>query len=830
MTNFLQDLIYGFRLLLKKPGFTAVAALSLALGIGANTVVFSLINGLLLREFGYQDPDRIVFVFTHPKDRPENQGGIYGTDFFALREQMQSFSAIGGQWGGLNQSVGADAMGAAERISGQTVTPGFFTVLGVPPLMGRPFNEEEAQVNNQAKVMVISEGYWRRRFAAAPDILGRSLRLDGEPYTIIGVMPGGFEFFSTDTDYWLPAPLTTSMLESPAQGLQTIARLKPGVTIEQAQAEMTAYAAQRAIADPGRNKDRTNTVMTLQQGAYGSLSGALFLLQGSVAFVLLIGCANVAGLLLARAASRRTEIAVRTAIGASRMRVVRQLITESIPLAALGGVAGIGVAWVGLRLFVAYSPTGFLPLDEFTLDGRTLGFAALVSLATALVFGIVPALQTSKADLSSSLKETTRGGSDAAARQHIRSGLVVVQVALAMVLLIGAGLMINSFLRMRNNPLGGRTGGLLTFELSFSQNEAIKLVGRFRGSGLWNVNPMLEQTYTRVLERMRVLPGAKMVAAAAIRPYSGSFGTGFLKEGQSQAEQPVQGQNTSYNAITTQYFKALDVPMVQGRDFTEQDIASAPMVAIVNESMARKYWPEGAVGKTMKLDIVPGDPPRQIVGVVKDIRLGQWEREMRPAVYIPYRQQTEAWPGPPWNVRARMAYIIRTDGKPEALVTAMRNALSELEPNRAALEVATVEQYLAEQVEYDRLYMSLLVIFGGIAVVLAAIGIYGVMAYAVAERTREIGIRMSLGASQGTVFALVARRAAILIGAGVVLGIGGAYALTRLLADQLFEVTPTDPPTYAAVSALLALVAAAACVVPTRRAVSVDPTVALRYE
>jgi predicted permease len=404
MTKFVQDFTYGFHMLLRRPGFTAIAALSLALGIGANTVVFSLINGLLLRQLGYPEPNRLVWIWAYPANHPEQSGSLFGSDFLALRDQNQVFSSIGGQWIDRPSTVGAEENGEpAERITGQQVTPGFFPTLGVNPLLGRTFTEEEDAVGNTAHVMVLSFDYWQRRFNGSNEVLGKTLRLDGEITTIIGVMPRRFGFFSEKTDFWSPVPLTRTVLDSAGFGLATIGRLKPGVSMKQAEAQIAGFGAQRALADPGRDKVRANRIENLQEGAYGDLRSPLLLLQGAVAFVLLIGCANMAGLLLARAASRRTEIAVRTAIGASRGQVVRQLVTETIPLALVGGVLGVMLAWGGLRLFVAYAPSGFLPLTEFALDATTLGFAAAVAIATSLVFGIVPALQASKTDLVSSL-------------------------------------------------------------------------------------------------------------------------------------------------------------------------------------------------------------------------------------------------------------------------------------------------------------------------------------------------------------------------------------------------------------------------------------------
>ncbi|MBV9742122.1 MAG: FtsX-like permease family protein, partial [Acidobacteriia bacterium] len=549
--------------------------------------------------------------------------------------------------------------------------------------------------------------------------------------------------------------------------------------------------------------------------------------------VLLIGCANVAGLLLARAASRRTEIAVRTAIGAGRWRIIRQLITESLPLSLLGGALGILFAWGGLKLFIAAAPPGFPRLSELSLDPTVLGFTAAVAVLTALVFGIVPAIQASKADLVGSLKESGRSGTDGAARQHLRSALVALQIAMALVLLIGAGLMINSFVRIERNPLGADPKNLLTFDFRFARDEAIKPVARYRNQGLWEVNPKTTQTFQRVFERLQTLPGVLSVAGASTPPLAGSLGMGFWIEGRSQTPGPggMAPQSAGYIAVTQNYFSTLKAPVVQGRDFNDRDTAAAPFVAVINETMAKKFWPnESPIGKQIRLDYVPNEPVREIVGVIRDIRMSLQQKQFSPCIYVPYRQQTPRWMGAGYGLRAGMFFILRTAGKPMALAESVRRAVAEVDPDRPVANIRTVEENLDRQVQYVHLYVLLLGIFGTIAAVLAAIGIYGVMAFAVAERTREIGIRMALGASANDVFRLVVLRALILLAIGLTLGLAGSFALTRYLSSALYEVKATDPPTFATVSLLLALVAMAACLIPTRRAVSINPSMALRYE
>jgi len=833
MTTTWQDIVYGFRMLLRKPGFTIVAALSLALGIGANTLIFSLINTTLLRPLPYADPDRLVEVWSVPKDHKDQRNWVTAYNLLAFRERAKSFEAMGGTREQVC-NIGSDQYGQPpERVDCENMMPSMFTTLRIKPMLGRVLAEDENPVDSPAPVLLISESFWKRHFNRDPNVVGKALRVDGLVKTVIGVMPKNFYLFDDQADFWTPMNWTHTEMASMQYALGTMARLKPGVSIRQAQAEMESLAAQQAAADPVRNKNLGVKLQSMADALYGDLRSPLLLLQGAVALVLLIGCANVAGLLLARAASRRTEIAVRTAIGAGRWRIIRQLVTESLPLSLLGGALGVLFAWGGLKLFIAAAPPGFPRLSELSLDLTVLGFTAGVAVLTALVFGIVPAIQASKADLVGSLKESGRSGTDGVARQHLRSALVTLQIAMALVLLIGAGLMINSFVRIERNPLGADPKNLLTFDFRFARDEAIKPVARYRNQGLWEVNPKTTQTFQRVFERLKTVPGASSVAGASTPPLSGSLGMGFWIEGRSAVPGPdgMAPQSASYIAVTQNYFSTLKSPVVQGRDFDDRDTAAAPFVAVINETMAKKFWPnESPIGKQIRLDYVPDEPLREIVGVVRDIRMSLQQRQFSPCIYVPYLRQTPRWMGAGYGLRAGMYFIIRTAGKPMAMAESVRRAVVEVDPDRPVADMRTVEQYLDRQVQYVHLYVLLLGIFGTIAAVLAAIGIYGVMAFAVAERTREIGIRMALGASANDIFRLVVLHALILLAIGLTLGLAGSFALTRYLANQLYGVTATDPATFASVSVGLVLVALLASLIPTRRAVSVDPTVALRYE
>jgi putative ABC transport system permease protein len=840
MYTVLQDAVYGFRMLLKKPGFTAIAALSLALGIGANTVIFSLINTTLLRPLGFSHPDRLVVVWTVPLQHKDQRNGVNGSTYFYFRDKSESYEAFGA-FNGSIKNLGAEKDGAsAERLDEETFTPSMFRVIGVQPQLGRIFTDAEDQIDNDAPVVLISDRFWRRHFSGDRNVIGKTLILDKAPTTIIGVMPAGFNFFDDEADLFGPQPIGHLQAQSKQGFLVAIGRLKPGVSMRQAQAEADGLAAQLAAADPERNKGNGTQIQSLQEAAYGNFRSPLLILQGAVGFVLLIGCANVAGLLLARAASRRTEIAIRTALGADRWRTVRQLLTESLPLSILGGIIGIFLSWAGLKTFVAAAPPNFPRLNEIRVDASVFGFTALIVLLTAVIFGIFPAFQASKPDLVNSLKESGRGGTDTVVRQRLRSALVTVQIALSLVLLVGAGLMINSFVRVEKQNLGADPKGLISFDFRFPQGEAIKPFSRYRGMGVWDVSPATTATFQRVLERMEGLPGVVSAAGISEPPMvGGGISMPFLLEGHpappatsdSGPNSQDQGQTARYFAVTPAYFSTMKIPMLRGRDFTVQDNPAASPVIAINQTLARRYFPnEDPIGKRLTLDFVPNEQPRQIVAVVGDVTINRLQPKELSIVYVPYTQQTPKWMGPYWSDRAGMFFILRTAGKPESIVPAMRRAVAEVDPNKPAGNIRTVEDYLDRQVQNLRMYILLLGIFGVVAAILSAIGIYGVMAYSVAERTREIGIRVALGAGGDDVLSLIARQAAIVISIGLILGLAGSFALTRLLKSALVGVTATDPATYTAVSLALVTVAVLACLVPSRRAIAVDPNTALRYE
>jgi putative ABC transport system permease protein len=819
-------------MLLKKPGFTLVAALSLGLGIGANATIFSIINATLLSDLPYPEANRLMVLWTAPLNRPGIRNNVTARNYLAWKDRSQSFQSMGGL-NGFPSNLGAERDGSpAERLDGEHFSYSMWDVLGVQPALGRVFTKDEDQDGNPAPVMVLSYPFWQRRFAGDPNVLGRKVLLDNQETTIIGVMPKGFDFANSTTDFWAPLGITPQQMTSTASFLLISGRLKPGVSMQQAQAEMDSIAQGLVGVFPGNTKDTGVRVEAMQGAFFQGLKQPLTVLQGAVGFVLLIACANVAGLLLARAASRRTEMAVRSSLGAGRGRIVRQLLTESVLLAILGGILGGIFAWGGLKAIIASLPVGSLP--DVTVSSRVLGFTALVSIATGLFFGLIPALQTSKIDLSTAIKDSTRGGSEGLTKQRLRGALVTAQIGLALVLLIGAGLMMNSFLRIERNDLGGDPKGLLTFDFRFPQSQLMKPVGQqYRGVGLWDISPNVSLTYDRLFERLRGLPGVISAAGASRPPFAGAMGMQFRILGRPAAEPGPQGSsmNAAYMPITPNYFSTVRIPVLQGRDFTATDTASAPLVVIISKAMAQRWWAnDNPLGQRIVFDFVPDEQPREIVGVVGDVRMSQTQTQPGPVVYLPHGQQSQRWLGPSWNYRSAMFYILRTSGNPTGIAGAVRSAVAEIDPSKPVGNLQTVEQNLRDQVSGQRVYMLLLTVFGAIAAVLAAVGIYGVMAYAVTQRTREIGIRMALGATSSSVMTLVVKQALILVFSGLILGIAGAFGLTRFLANQLYGVTATDPATFVEVSLGLVLVAVLASLIPTRRAVSVDPTVALRHE
>jgi putative ABC transport system permease protein len=846
------DLLGGIRALRRAPGFTLAAGLSLALGIGANTLVFSLLDSTVLKPLALPEPDRLVAIWTVPAERPEQLGTSSITRYTSFRDLTRSFESMAAYNGiacGV-KNLGFEQDGVApERILGQTVSPSMFRTLGVQPIIGRAFTDAEDEVDQVAPVIVISHRMWQRRFFGEPGIIGKVVTLDGARTTIIGVMPEGFDFFGQDREFLAPLCLTRAQVEGRTGGNSLIARLKPGVTIAQAQAELDALSKQLATSDPRRHKgfavrvESLNRASTRTLDAIGQPAGdyvsSLTILQGAVALVLLISCANVAGLLLARGASRRAEVALRMTLGAGRWRVTRQLLTEGLPLAVLGAGVGVLIAWVGLNVFVATAPADFPRLDEVALDIRVLGFTAIVVLATSALFAVVPALQASRVAMLEATRDASRTSTGTAERQRMRSLLVCGQIALALVLLVGAGLMIHSFVRALGNELGADPTGLLTFDFRLPARESFKAAGIFRGSGLFEVSPVPAQTVERVREKLQTVPGIQSVAAVTSSPFTTSLSVTmpFTIEGRAlppstvAGTNPAEQQTADYVAISPNYFNVMRIPLIRGRDFSDHDQADSPYVVIISNTLARTYFPnEDPIGQYLRFDFVPNERARQIVGIAGDTLTGPLQTTTSPALYVPHVQQGPTFAGPFVYMRIGMAFVVRTAGNPMALLPAVKRAVAEVDPATPVAGARTVEQNLDNSVRHLRLYMLLLGAFGAVATLLAAVGIYGVMSYSVAERTREFGVRMALGARAIDVLTMVLSRAARIVGAGLVIGLAAALVVSRVLQASLFEVTRTDPATYATVSVLLVVIALIASVIPARRATAVNPIVALRQD
>jgi predicted permease len=828
-----QDIAYGLRMLAKKPAFTIVAALSLAVGIGLNTAIFTLMNAVLLRSLPYPDADRLVVIFSVSPEHPDQLNGASVPDLFAWKEQARCFEAMGAvRTNALD--FGAEENGMpAQRVAGEVVTPGALQALGAQPLMGRLFTESDDEVDHPARAILISHRLWVRRFGSDPDILTRKLIVNGDSTSIIGVMPPDFRFTDENADVLAPLPLNHFQLRTSARFLMIVARLKPGVTMREAQSEMEAISVQLASQFPARDMENgkpwTVRMQPIREALFGFISRPLLLLQGAVGFVLLIACANVAALLLARASSRQAEVAIRAALGAGRGRIVRQFLTESVLLSSLSGILGIALAWWGVRALVAMAPSWLPRLHAIGMDGRVLIFTAAISILTGLIFGVLPAAQGSKSTFAESLKDGTRGGTAGAARHRMRAALMAGQLALALILLIGSGLLIRSFLQLQGADLGCDPRGLLTFRYRFAEGQFSKPVGNYHGLALWDMSPVPPASITRVFERLQGVPGVRSAAGVVYPPLTGNYPMTFTIEGREAAN--ADDLTADFFPVTPNFFATMRIPMLRGRDFSDRDTFSAPWVVIINETMARRFFPgENPVGRRIRVDLSPEDQLREVIAVVKDIPASHPQTRQEPAIFIPFVQAAGHSTGPNTALHLQMTFLLRTQGDPMSALPAVRHAVEDIDRNRPLIDPRTEESYLAEQAQYPRYYSMLFGLFAAVATGLAAVGIYGVMAYVVEQRRREIGIRMALGARGSDVVKLMARQALTVIVSGVTLGLTGATALTRFISSQIWEVKVTDPATFTGVTLLLVAIAILACAVPTRRAIAVEPTSALRHE
>jgi predicted permease len=816
MNSLLQDLRYGARMLRRSPGFTAVATLSLALGIGANTAIFSVMYAVVLRPLPYRDPNQLVLIFSKGREGPKESISL--DDFAILKSQSQSFEAMSIFYRNTGFSrVNLTGTAEPELVQGGFVSADFFPLMGISPQIGRLFTSEEEIQRN--RVVILSQGLWNRRFGGALDVVGRRLEIEGVDFQVIGIMPATFQFPGRETQFWAPITTNRYWLDRPARDKtrgrgfyarwNVVARLKPDVPLQQAQAEMNILAKRLEQIDPDLNKGQGINVLPLRVELSSNTRLALFMLLAAVSFVLLIACGNVANLILARGTSREREMAIRTALGARRVRLIRQLFTESVMLAMFSGCLGLYLAVVGVPTLIALGPPDIPRLEEAGLDSMVLTFTLGISLVAAILCGLGPAWKISQSDPSKSLKSGGRDSSGTIASGYVRGLLVITEFALSVILLTGAGLLIRSFLALQAVGPGFEPEHALTMRITLPADTQAMRRSAFLDS---------------VQERVRALPGVSAVGAIdGLFQLGGASNLG-LRSVEGRAVEPrEQWTALTWKAISGEYLQAMGVPLLRGRFFSELDGPNSPLVAIINESMARRYWPdEDAIGKRFRGQDQRGrnDDWLTVIGVIGNMRSHGLERQPTPYVFEWYKQ-SGAIPSD---------LVVRTTGDPAKFAMTLRSAVRSLDQTAILSKVTTMEEQLSEQISPRRFQASLLTLFSIIALTLASMGIYGVMHYTVVRRTHEIGIRMALGAQTRDVLRLVIGEGIKLALIGLLIGLSGAWGLTRLIKNLLFDVSPTDPLTFIVIALLLTFVALLACWIPARRATKVDPMVALRCE
>ncbi|MFY9556006.1 MAG: ABC transporter permease [Blastocatellia bacterium] len=804
-----HDLKYGARMLLKGPAFTAVAVIALALGIGANTAIFSVVNAVLLRALPYRDADKLAIVWE--KSKKNEQNVVNPANFMDWAEQNNVFTEMAATF---DQNAVMLGDGEPEEVPGQFATTNLFSMLGVEPILGRTFLPDDGKPD-QPRVAVLSYGLWQRRFGGDPQIIGRTLNLNRAETVVIGVMPAGFKWHikkgsltAKSAELWAPWVITNDMRVRRGRFMTVAARIKPEVTLEQAKSEMNVIGARLEEQYNDFNAQWGVNVVPLRTQFTGELRPALLVLLGAVGFVLLIACANVANLLLSRAAARQREIAVRVAIGAGRGRIVRQLLTESVLLAAIGGAAGLLLALWGTDLLVSLSPRELADLQQVSISAPVLVFTFSISLLTGIIFGLAPAFEATGINLSESLKEGSKNVGGGNRSHRLRSGFVVAEIALALVLLVGAGLLVRSFNRLQSVDPGFNAANVLTMRMSLPRRK-------------YDTDPKRIDFFRRAVEGIRALPGVTAVGATNFLPFAGPYaGTLIEIEGRPKLP-PGQGLGSGVCVTDATYFNAMQIPLKRGRLFTEQEATEMRHVVVINEAFARKNLPgEDPLGKRVTIYMKDDNVPTEIIGIVGDSKHMGLDGEVEPMSYWPHPEL--AYPF--------MTLVIRTQGDAASIAPAARNVIQALDSEQPLADVRTMESLLSDSVARARFNTLLLTVFAVVALILAAVGIYGVMSYAVTQRTHEIGVRMALGAQTSHVLALVVRQGMMLAVLGVGIGLAAAFALTRVLASLLFGVSPTDLLTFSVITLLLGSIALLACYLPARRATKVDPMIALRYE
>jgi putative ABC transport system permease protein len=806
-----QDLRYGARLLRKSPGFSVIAVLVMALGIGATTAIFSVVDAVLLKPLPFRAPERLLVIWE--KNPAQNQYKLFvaPVNFLEWRKQshaMESMAAFHDVH--INLTGGPNGHIDPEELNCERVSAEMFPMLGVGPVLGRTFRPEEDQPGH-ANFALLSHSLWQRRFAGDPAIAGKAIRLRDQSYTVVGVLPAGFSVMTPNMDIWIPLGLSAFDRSAGNRFLTVIARLKAGTAGDRARMELETIGSRMERENPALNKGWRPSAFALEDELVGDVRQALWVLLGAVGFLLLMACANVASLLLARAATRRKEIAVRMALGAGRWRIVRQLLSESMILALSGGLLGMLLASLGVGLMARLGQAGIPRLAEARVDATLFLFTLCVSMATGILCGVAPALQSSSANLNQALTEGGRSGTAGREGRTMRSALVVVEVAMAVLVLIGAGLLIQSFVRLRSVDPGFQPSGLLTMRVPLSggrNNAAERRVAFFQ----------------QIVDRVAALPGVRAVGGVNGLPLTGlGVGSMFAVAGRP-APATEQRPLGVLRSVTPGYFRAMGIPLVAGRGFADSDTGPAEPVIVVNQTLARRFWPEGnPLGGRLAIDT--GGRTAVIVGVVGDVKPERMEGEDWPTIYNPYAQV----PAPTLTLVVRIGNA-RTGGAPMALASAVEREVHRLDPEQPVADVRPMDAVMNQAVAGARFNTVLLAAFAAIAFVLAAVGLYGVISYDVTERTHEIGIRLALGAQPGNVLKLVVGQGARLAAYGIAAGLAAAWGLTRLMVTMLFGVKPADLSTFAAISALLGAVALGASYLPSRRAMAVDPVTALRHE